>query len=296
MLVDDSASATVRQLGDALTELEVNGHFFGQTSLTLVLHGTDGRALQQQAAEAMKAMAVHDGSLFDETYNLLNAWLEHRPRQRRPQPASTGAARDEPRGPELPVHAGPRARPSARTLDAKPWRCSRRRTTRRTRSTCTFRTSDTRSCSARPGSGKSFLLNFLVTHAQKYSPQTVVLDLGPQLSEARHAAGRAATWRSGCRQGDVSINPFCPRANAGEPPLPARLRPRAPGGRRPVSDQRPRGPGDLRGGREPVRPRPRASVGSSRWPTCCPARWPGVCTNGLARGATRASSTTSRTR
>ena len=29
MLVDDSASATVRQLGDALTEIEVNGHFFG---------------------------------------------------------------------------------------------------------------------------------------------------------------------------------------------------------------------------------------------------------------------------
>ena len=23
----------------------------------------------------MKAMAVHDGSLFEETYNLLNAWL-----------------------------------------------------------------------------------------------------------------------------------------------------------------------------------------------------------------------------
>ena len=30
MLVDDSAGATVRQLGDALTELEVNGHFFGR--------------------------------------------------------------------------------------------------------------------------------------------------------------------------------------------------------------------------------------------------------------------------
>ena len=75
MLVDDSASATVRQLGDALTELEVNGHFFGQCSLALVLHGTDARALQHQTAEAMKAMAVHDGSLFEETYNLLNAWL-----------------------------------------------------------------------------------------------------------------------------------------------------------------------------------------------------------------------------
>ena len=75
MLVDDSANATVRQLGDALTELEVHGHFFGNCSLTLVLHGTDGRAIQHQTAEAMKAMAVHDGSLFEETYNLLNAWL-----------------------------------------------------------------------------------------------------------------------------------------------------------------------------------------------------------------------------
>jgi energy-coupling factor transporter ATP-binding protein EcfA2 len=28
------------------------------------------------------------------------------------------------------------------------------------------------------GSGKSFLLNFLITHAQKYDPLTVVLDLG----------------------------------------------------------------------------------------------------------------------
>ena len=35
----------------------------------------DARALQHSAAEAMKVMAVHDGSWFDETYNLLNAWL-----------------------------------------------------------------------------------------------------------------------------------------------------------------------------------------------------------------------------
>src|SRR5438067_10579634 len=75
MLVDDSAGATVKQLGDALTEIEVNGHFFGNCSVTLVLHGDDARALQQQTAEAQKAIAVHDGVLFEETYNLLNAWL-----------------------------------------------------------------------------------------------------------------------------------------------------------------------------------------------------------------------------
>jgi type IV secretory pathway VirB4 component len=75
MLVDDSASATVRQLGDALTEMEVNGHFFGSCSLTLVLHGTDARALEHQAAEAMKVLAVTTAAFFEETYNLLNAWL-----------------------------------------------------------------------------------------------------------------------------------------------------------------------------------------------------------------------------
>jgi len=64
MLVDNSADETVRVLGDALTELEVNGHFFGNCSLTLILHGVDGRALETQTAEAMKALAVHDGSFF----------------------------------------------------------------------------------------------------------------------------------------------------------------------------------------------------------------------------------------
>ena len=75
MLVDESATATVKQLGDALTELEVNGHVFGRCSLTVVLHGEDRRTLDQQAAQAMKVLTAHDGAFFDETYNLLNAWV-----------------------------------------------------------------------------------------------------------------------------------------------------------------------------------------------------------------------------
>ena len=75
MLVDESATATVKQLGDALTEMEVNGHVFGRCSLTVVLHHEDRRALDQQAAHAMKVLAAHDGAFFDETYNLLNAWV-----------------------------------------------------------------------------------------------------------------------------------------------------------------------------------------------------------------------------
>ena len=106
MLVDDSANTTVRQLGDALTELEVNGHFFGSCSLTLVLHGIDPRALEHQAAAAMKTMAVHDGSLFDESYNLLNAWLSIVPGNGCAQRAAARVARNERGGSEFPVHAG----------------------------------------------------------------------------------------------------------------------------------------------------------------------------------------------
>lgn len=88
MLVDESATARVNQLGDALTEMEVNGHVFGRCSLTVVLHHEDRRALDQQATQAIKALAAHDGAFFDETYNLLNAWagtlLVHPPRRAGP--------------------------------------------------------------------------------------------------------------------------------------------------------------------------------------------------------------------
>jgi len=57
------------------------------------------------------------------------------------------------------------------------------------------------------GSGKSFLVNFLVTHAQKYDPITVILDLG-------HSYRKLATLfqgpylEMGLSYSDVTINPF----------------------------------------------------------------------------------------
>ena len=68
------ASATVRQLGDALTELEVNGHFFGACSLTLVLHGRTARSARPGRRSDEGARGPRREH-FEETYNLLNAWL-----------------------------------------------------------------------------------------------------------------------------------------------------------------------------------------------------------------------------
>jgi type IV secretion system protein TrbE len=206
MLVDDSAGATVHQLGDALTEIEVQGHFFGMCSLTVVLHGDDRRAIQSAAAEVRKVLAAHDGRMFEESYNLLNAWLSVLPGNggfnlRRLALLETNAADlsflfsqdvGTPRSshldrPALAVFETPSQQPYYYNLHVDD-------------------VGHTLVLGA-TGSGKSFLLNFLITHLQQYDPLTVVLDLG-------HSYRKLATLLEGgylelgLRQQGVSLNPF----------------------------------------------------------------------------------------
>src|SRR5207237_1967199 len=75
MLMDDSAAALVKDLGACLSELTVNGRYFGHYTLTIVLYDTDPVALDRSVAGCVKAAAAHDAQLTDERANLLNAWL-----------------------------------------------------------------------------------------------------------------------------------------------------------------------------------------------------------------------------
>jgi len=205
MLVDESASATVKQLGDALTEMELNGHVFGRCSLTLVLHSEERRAVDQQAAQAMKVLSTHDGAFFDETYNLLNAWVGIVPGNgarnlRRMALLETHAAdlsflfgidQGETGSPLLPAPLAtfetPHQTPFAYHLHVQD-------------------VGHTLVLGA-TGSGKSFLLNFVVTNAQQYDPFTIVLDLGHGYRKLG-ALLHGGYVELGLRQHDVRINPF----------------------------------------------------------------------------------------
>jgi type IV secretory pathway VirB4 component len=58
------------------------------------------------------------------------------------------------------------------------------------------------------GAGKSFLVNFLVTHAQKYDPVTTIFDLGGSYQKLTTLLG-GSTWHIGLSHRDFTINPFC---------------------------------------------------------------------------------------
>src|SRR5262249_19595401 len=74
-LLDDSKESRVRELGKGIEEIELRGNYFGQFSLTVVIYDRDLAALERAAAEFYKVFSVHDAQLFDERYNLLNAFL-----------------------------------------------------------------------------------------------------------------------------------------------------------------------------------------------------------------------------
>src|SRR5438876_11113645 len=59
----------------SIKEIELHGNYFGQFSLTVVIYDLDPAKVDRACAEFYKVFSVHDAQLYEERYNLLNAYL-----------------------------------------------------------------------------------------------------------------------------------------------------------------------------------------------------------------------------
>jgi type IV secretion system protein TrbE len=207
VLVDNSKEAQVHDLGEALKELELKGNYFGTYSLTVVIHDRVLAKVERTCAEFYKAFSIHDAQLYEEKYNLLNAYLATVPGNyafnlRSMLILNTNYADYSFL---FSVHSGEKI-----NAHLQEEYLAVLETNHRTPYYLNLHSKDTAHSVilGRTGSGKSFLLNFLITNLQKYDPYTFIFDLGGSF-ESLTRLFRGTYARLGLRSTGFKINPFC---------------------------------------------------------------------------------------
>ena len=206
VLLDDSKESQVRELGEGIKEIELHGNYFGQFSLTVVIYDLDLAKVDRACAEFYKVFSVHDAQLYEEKYNLLNAFLaavpgNHAFNLRYLYLLNTNYADfsflftlhcGEPRN----RHLRQEYLAVLETNHHTPYFLNLH-----------YRDVAHTMILGRTGAGKSFLLNFLITNLQKYAPHTFIFDLGGSFESLTHLFGGSYV-RVGLESEDFKINPF----------------------------------------------------------------------------------------
>ena len=206
-LLDDAKESQVRELGKGIEEIELHGNYFGQFSLTIVIYDRNLAAVERAAAEFYKVFSVHDAQLYEERYNLLNAFLAAVPGNyafnlRYLYLLNTNYAdlsflftlqsgdirNHQLRQEYLAVLETNHGTPYFLNLH--------------------YRDVAHTMILGRTGSGKSFLLNFLITNLQKYDPFTFIFDLGGSF-ESLTRLFDGAYLQVGLESTGFHVNPFC---------------------------------------------------------------------------------------
>lgn len=207
VLVNNAATALIHNLGACLEEIDVKGRHFGEFSSTIVLREKDAAALRRAVAQCLRIFSEAGAQLNEERYNRLNAWAAVQPGNaafnlRRLWVSDRNAAdlsllfapatghpwNSHLKGEYLAVFEGRSGSPYFFNLH---W----------------GEVGHTFVC-GETGSGKSFLLNFLLTHLQKYAPCIRIFDLGHSYASlTRMFHGSYLPLRAA--QAGVGINPFC---------------------------------------------------------------------------------------
>jgi type IV secretion system protein TrbE len=206
VLLDDSKESQVRELGEGIKQIELHGNYFGQFSLTVVIYDLDLAKVDRACAEFYKVFSVHDAQLYEEKYNLLNAFLAAVPGNhvfnlRYLYLLNTNYADfsflftlhcGEPRN----QHLRQEYLAVLETNHHTPYFLNLH-----------YRDVAHTMILGRTGAGKSFLLNFLITNLQKYAPHTFIFDLGGSFENLTHLFGGSYV-RVGLESEDFKINPF----------------------------------------------------------------------------------------
>ena len=206
VLLDDSKESQVRELGESIQEIELHGNYFGRFSLTVVIYDLDLAKVNRASADFYKVFSVHDAQLYEENYNLLNAFLagvpgNHDCNLRTLYLLNTNYAdfsflftlyagqhrNDHLRKEYLAVLETNHGTPYFLNLH--------------------YRDVAHTLILGRTGAGKSFLLNFLITNLQKYAPYTFIFDLGGSFESLTQLFGGSYV-RVGLASPNFRINPF----------------------------------------------------------------------------------------
>jgi type IV secretion/conjugal transfer VirB4 family ATPase len=206
VLLDDSKESQVRELGEGIKEIELHGNYFGQFSLTVVIYDLDMGKVDRACADFYKVFSVHDAQLYEEKYNLLNAFLAAVPGNhvfnlRSLYLLNTNYADfsflftlhgGEPRN----AHLRQEYLAVLETNHHTPYFLNLH-----------YRDVAHTMILGRTGAGKSFLLNFLITNLQKYAPHTFIFDLGGSFESLTQLFGGSYV-RVGLESEGFKINPF----------------------------------------------------------------------------------------
>ncbi|WP_446741924.1 VirB4 family type IV secretion system protein [Silvibacterium acidisoli] len=205
-LVDDSKAAAVAELGNALTAMGMEGKNFGELTLSVVIYDEDHVKVEHTIAEFQKLFTQHDGLLYQERYNLLNAFFATIPGNRQFNLRKQWA-----------LNSNYADLSFLFTVDTgSAWNPHLEReylavleSTHGTPYYLNLHSGDVAHTLmlGATGSGKSFCASMLLQSAQKYEPLTFVFDLGGSYETLTRAFG-GSYLNVGLKNPGFSINPL----------------------------------------------------------------------------------------
>ena len=178
-LEDFGAASEVASIGQALVDLQSGEVCFGEVHLSVAVRAANEREFTDVGTTLQRVVGGIDGKIVEETHGLPPVWFGRLPGQTGVSPPRRFFVNSKLASALAPIVGPPRGHDRSKHLDAEPL--------------TTFETSwgtpygydlfggsdvgHTLVLGA-TGSGKSFLINFLLIQALKYDPQVLVLDLG----------------------------------------------------------------------------------------------------------------------